>query len=47
MEENGSEYYFVKNAEGDVTAIIDENGQIKVKYTYDAWGKTITVKDKN
>lgn len=47
MEENGDYYYFVKNAEGDVIAITNHHGTPIVKYTYDAWGKTTSVKDNN
>ncbi len=41
---NGNTYYYEKNIQGDVTAIVDVNGTIKAKYTYDAWGNhTITL----
>ena len=35
---NGTEYYYVKNLQNDVTAITDSNGNIIVNYYYDAWG---------
>jgi len=31
-------YYFQRNLQGDVVAIYDTNGTLKVRYTYDAWG---------
>lgn len=38
MQTQGKNYYFKKNLQGDVVAILDNNLQIIVKYTYDAWG---------
>ncbi|MBR3917494.1 MAG: RHS repeat-associated core domain-containing protein [Clostridia bacterium] len=36
-------YFYLKNLQGDVTAILDENGNVVAEYLYDAWGKcTIT-----
>ena len=31
-------YYYLRNLQGDVIAIYDSNGNLKVKYNYDAWG---------
>lgn len=36
-------YYYVTNLQGDVVAIIDADGNVKVEYTYDAWGKILSV----
>ena len=30
--------YFQRNLQGDIVGIYDENGTLKVKYNYDAWG---------
>ena len=38
-------YFFVKNLQGDVIAITDLAGRVRVRYTYDAWGKCVTVYD--
>ena len=35
---NGEPYYFVKNLQGDVIAIVDEDVETVAKYSYDAWG---------
>ena len=35
---NGTPYYFIKNLQGDVIAITDDNGETVAKYSYDAWG---------
>ncbi len=40
---NGTEYYYVTNLQGDVLAILDKNGNCVVEYTYDAWGKVLSV----
>ena len=36
---NGAEYYYVKNMQGDIVAIADENRNIVVVYTYNDYGK--------
>ena len=40
---NGTYYYYLRNAQGDVTGIVDANGVIVVNYSYDAWGNIRTV----
>ena len=35
---NGTPYYFIKNLQGDVIAIVDKDAEPVAKYTYDAWG---------
>ena len=35
-------YLFIKNIQGDITGIMDEEGNILVTYAYDAWGNCIT-----
>ena len=35
---NGTAYAYVKSLQGDILAILDENGNIVVSYGYDAWG---------
>ncbi|MBR6675959.1 MAG: peptidoglycan DD-metalloendopeptidase family protein [Clostridia bacterium] len=40
---NNSVYYFVKNIQGDVVAILDYTGAVVAKYVYDAWGNIIDV----
>jgi len=36
---NGTQYYYVKNLQGDVMRIVDTTGSVVANYTYDAWGK--------
>ena len=35
---NSVSYYFVKNLQGDVIAIVDKDAQTVARYSYDAWG---------
>ena len=44
---NNTPYFYIKNAQGDITAIADISGNIVAKYTYDSWGKLISIKDSN
>ena len=37
---NGTVYYYLRNAQEDITGIVDSNGSLVVSYSYDAWGKT-------
>ena len=36
---NGTDYYYIKNAQNDVTAVTDTTGEIVCRYYYDAWGE--------
>ncbi len=40
---NGTYYYYLRNAQGDIVKLIDKNGQTVVEYTCDTWGKVISV----
>ena len=42
MNLNGTEYYYVRNTQGDITGLIDNAGNLVVSYTYDTWGKLIS-----
>ena len=42
---NGQNYYYLKNAQGDITGIVDKNCNTVVEYTYDAWGKLLNMTD--
>ena len=44
---NGTPYYFIKNLQGDVIAIVDKDAEPVAKYTYDAWGKVLATTDAN
>ena len=35
---NSVPYYFIKNLQGDVIAIVDKDAQTVARYSYDAWG---------
>lgn len=36
---NTASYLYLKNGQGDITAIVDENGAVLLTYTYTAWGE--------
>ena len=38
----GAEYFYLKNAQGDITGFVDSNGTQVVAYTYDAWGNILS-----
>ena len=40
---NGTDYYYLYNAQGDVIALYDSTGTIVVEYVYDSWGKVLSV----
>ena len=35
---NNVPYYFIKNLQGDIIAIVDKDAQTVARYSYDAWG---------
>ena len=35
---NGNRYFYLKNAQGDVTGLVNASGTQVVSYTYDPWG---------
>ena len=37
-----AEYFYLKNAQGDIEGILDTTGALVVSYTYDAWGKVLS-----
>ena len=39
---NGTEYFYVRNAQGDVIGLVTTSGTRVVTYTYDAWGNPLT-----
>ncbi|WP_242865870.1 RHS repeat-associated core domain-containing protein, partial [Desnuesiella massiliensis] len=47
MNLNGAEYFYLRNAQGDIIGLIDGDGVRVVSYAYDSWGKLISIKDKD
>nr|WP_278308406.1 hypothetical protein [Oxobacter pfennigii] len=37
----------MRNGQGDITGLFNKNGTQVVSYTYDTWGKLISIKDQN
>ncbi|MDF2881318.1 MAG: wapA2 [Clostridiaceae bacterium] len=42
MSLNGAEYYYIRNAQGDIIGLFDKTGAQVIAYTYDTWGKLIS-----
>ena len=42
---DGKDYSYICNLESDVIAIVDSDNKCVANYTYDSWGKTISVTD--
>ncbi|QAA31078.1 DNRLRE domain-containing protein [Clostridium manihotivorum] len=40
---NGTEYFYIRNAQSDIIGLIDTSGNQVVSYTYDTWGKLISI----
>ena len=45
MSYNDKMFYYVKNLQGDIVKILDEDGQGKADYVYNAWGDIISQSD--
>lgn len=41
--ETTTTYYYITNLQGDVLAIVDSTGTAVVQYTYDAWGRQLSM----
>ena len=39
---NGTQYYYVKNLQGDIVGLTNTSGTLVVEYEYDAWGKLLS-----
>jgi len=40
---NGTEYFYLRNGQNDIVGLMDGNGTKVVEYTYDSWGKLISI----
>lgn len=43
LKYEGQNYYYMKNPQNDVLGIFDSNGVLVVKYTYNPWGKILSI----
>ncbi|WP_346848687.1 hypothetical protein [uncultured Clostridium sp.] len=43
MLNDTEEYFYIRNAQSDIIGIINSIGKQVVSYTYDTWGKLISV----
>ena len=46
QKDNKDSYYYLNNAHGDVTALLDGRGEIVNRYKYDAFGNTVEAVEK-
>ena len=37
------EYFYLRNVQGDIIGLIDKSGTKVVSYTYDTWGKLVSI----
>ena len=42
---NDTPYYFIKNLQGDIIAIVNKDANAVARYTYDAWGVCTIIQD--
>ncbi|NEZ50021.1 RHS repeat-associated core domain-containing protein [Clostridium botulinum] len=47
MNLKGQEYYYIRNAQNDIIALNNSRGTTVATYTYDSWGKLLSIKDEN
>ncbi|WP_238475850.1 RHS repeat-associated core domain-containing protein [Clostridium manihotivorum] len=43
MNLNGTEYFYIRNGQGDIIGIVDGSGTQVVSYSYDTWGKLVSI----
>lgn len=42
-DSTGVEYFYVRNSQGDIISLLDEDGTIVVEYRHDAWGNCLGI----
>ena len=47
LKYNNQTYFYKKNLQGDIIGLYNSNFEQIVTYTYDSWGKVISVTDTN
>lgn len=40
---DGKYYYYVRNIQNDIVALVDKSGKTVVNYVYDSWGKLLSI----
>ena len=43
MRVSGKDYFYVRNLQNDVNALIDDTGETVVEYKYNSWGKILSI----
>ena len=44
---DNNEYFYVRDLTGNIAKVLDSNGNIKVEYKYNAWGKVLSITGDN
>jgi len=47
LDLNGTRYYYLKNAQEDITGIMDSHYNVISTYEYDSWGNILSIKDRS
>jgi RHS repeat-associated protein len=42
IQYDGQNYFYARNAQGDIIGMVDANGNWVLEYKYDAWGKLLS-----
>ena len=43
MKLNGTRYFYIRNVQNDIVGLTDPNGNVVVRYEYNAWGKLLNI----
>ena len=43
MKLNGTRYFYIRNVQNDIVGLTDPNGNVVVRYEYNAWGKLLSI----
>jgi YD repeat-containing protein len=43
MKLNGTRYFYIRNLQNDIVGLTDPNGNVVVRYEYNAWGKLLNI----
>ena len=43
MAVDGKHYFYVRNFQNDIIALVDEDGKTVVNYSYDSWGRILAI----
>ena len=44
---DGIDYFYVVNPQGDIAGLLDAAGRLQARYTYDVWGRVVSIEGPN